>query len=166
MTSRRKAFAQRRRAVGFSQERLAERLGVDRSTVVRWEIGQSEPLPWMRPKLARALQVPLEELDEMLAEASESDAGPDERLRYALEHPSGVDLVMVARLRERVHDLDVRYDRAPSTSLLADAGQCLGQAAFLRAHAATSRVRRGAVRRRGGSCHPDGTARLGCLSAP
>ncbi|HEX4864632.1 MAG TPA: hypothetical protein VFV02_11195 [Acidimicrobiales bacterium] len=61
---------------------------------------------------------------------------------YALEHPSRVDLVAVAQLRERVQDLDARYDRVPSTALLADAGQCLGQATFLRAHAPTTRIRR------------------------
>jgi transcriptional regulator with XRE-family HTH domain len=142
MASRRQRFAQRRKAVGFSQEGLAERLGIDRSTVARWESGETEPLPWLRPKLARVLQVSIEQLDELLAEAGEPEALADERLSYALEHPRSVDLVAVARLRERVHDLDTRYDRAPSTSLLADAGQCLGQVSFLRAHAATSRVRR------------------------
>lgn len=142
MASRRQRFAQRRKAVGFSQEGLAERLGIDRSTVARWESGDTEPLPWLRPKLARVLQVSIEQLDELLAEAGEPEALADERLSYALEHPRSVDLVAVARLRERVHDLDTRYDKAPSTSLLADAGQCLGQVSFLRAHAATSRVRR------------------------
>src|SRR5690606_11243219 len=142
MASRRQRFAQRRKAVGFSQEGLAERLGIDRSTVARWESGATEPLPWLRPTLARVLQVSIEQLDELLAEAGEPEALADERLSYALEHPRSVDLVAVARLRERVHDLDTRYDRAPSTSLLADAGQCLGQVSFLRAHAATSRVRR------------------------
>ncbi|ASO21303.1 transcriptional regulator with XRE-family HTH domain [Actinoalloteichus hoggarensis] len=142
MALRRQRFAQRRKAVGFSQEGLAERLGIDRSTVARWESGETEPLPWLRPKLTRALQVSIERLDELLAEAGESEALTDERLSYALEHPRSVDLVNVARLRDRVHDLDERYDRAPSTSLLADAGQCLGRVSFLRTHAATSRVRR------------------------
>ncbi|MBX7266630.1 helix-turn-helix transcriptional regulator [Micromonospora sp. Llam7] len=142
MASRRQRFAQRRKAVGFSQEGLAERLGIDRSTVARWESGETEPLPWLRPKLARVLQVAIEQLDELLAEAGEPEALADERLSYALEHPRSADLVAVARLRERVHDLDTRYDMAPSTSLLADAGQCLGQVSFLRAHATTSRVRR------------------------
>lgn len=32
-----------RREAGLSQSELAERLGVDRSTVVRWELGQVEP---------------------------------------------------------------------------------------------------------------------------
>jgi tetratricopeptide (TPR) repeat protein len=57
-----------------------------------------------------------------------------------LRHPGSVDLVTVARLRGQVHDLDERYDRAPSASLLAETGQCLGQVMFLRAHAPTSRV--------------------------
>jgi hypothetical protein len=52
----------------------------------------------------------------------------------------GGSLVTVARLREQLHTLDERYDRAPSTSLLAETGQCLGQVVFLRGHAPTSRV--------------------------
>jgi transcriptional regulator with XRE-family HTH domain len=142
MPARRKRLAQRRKAVGFSQEGLAERLGVDRSTVVRWEAGETEPQPWLRPKLARVLEVSIEQLDALLGEAGEPDALADERLSHALKHPGSVDLVTIARLRERVQDLDVRYDKAPSTSLLADAGQCLGRVTFLRTHGSTSRVRR------------------------
>lgn len=142
MGARRQRFAQRRRAVGFSQEGLAERLGIDRSTVARWETGETEPLPWLRPKLARVLQVSIEQLDELLAQAGEPEVLADERLSYALEHPGSVDLLAVARLREQVQQLDMRYDKAPSTSLLADADQYLGRVSFLRAHAATHRVRR------------------------
>lgn len=43
---------------GHSQEQLAERLGVGRSTVVRWERGEMEPQPWLRPKIARAPSLP------------------------------------------------------------------------------------------------------------
>lgn len=142
MASRRRRFAQRRRTMGLSQEGLAERLGVDRSTVLRWEAGDTEPQPWLRPKLARVLEISNEQLDELLADGGRPVAVAEERLRYALEHPVSVDLVAVARLRERVQDLDERYDKAPSTSLLADAGQCLGQVASFRAHAVTGRVRR------------------------
>ncbi|MGH3842949.1 MAG: transcriptional regulator [Pseudonocardiaceae bacterium] len=45
-------------------------------------------------------------------------------------------------MRRRVQQLDERYDRAPSTSLLAEAGQCLGQVGFLGAYATSGRVRR------------------------
>lgn len=48
----------------------------------------------------------------------------------------------VAGLREQVHNLEECYDRAPSISLLAQAGECMGQATFLRHHAPTGRVRR------------------------
>ncbi|WP_063126218.1 helix-turn-helix domain-containing protein [Nocardia fusca] len=142
MGVRRKRFAQRRRAVGFSQERFAERLRVDRSTVARWEAGENEPLPWLRPELARVLRVSVDELDELLTESEEDGMPVDGPLRYALDHPAGVDLHAAASLRERVQKLDQRYDKVASTTLLADTGQCLGQVSFLRAHAATNRVRR------------------------
>jgi hypothetical protein len=65
-----------------------------------------------------------------------------DRLDYVLRHPRGVDSAVVAQLRERVRDLDTRYDQTPSTSLLPGAGQLLSQVTFLREHAAADRVRR------------------------
>lgn len=59
-------LAARRKTVGLSQEALAEQLGVDVSTVRRWEYGEREPQPWQRPNLATALKVTLEDLDELL----------------------------------------------------------------------------------------------------
>ncbi len=67
---RRSRLAHRRAAVGLSQERLAEVLGVDRSTVVRWERGDTQPQPWSRPRLARALQISIDELADLLAGAA------------------------------------------------------------------------------------------------
>jgi transcriptional regulator with XRE-family HTH domain len=43
-------------------------LGVELTTVGRWERGETSPQPWSRPKLADALEISLEELDRMLAE--------------------------------------------------------------------------------------------------
>ncbi|MBK3556758.1 helix-turn-helix domain-containing protein [Streptomyces sp. MBT56] len=59
-------LAERRRALGYSQEKLAELLGVDRTTVGRWESGKVAPQPPQRRRLAVALEVSLEELDFLL----------------------------------------------------------------------------------------------------
>jgi hypothetical protein len=65
-----------------------------------------------------------------------------DRLDYVLRYPRSVDSTVLAQLRDRVRDLDTRYDQSPSTSLLPSAGQLLSQVAFLREHAASDRVRR------------------------
>jgi DNA-binding XRE family transcriptional regulator len=57
--AKRRRLAQHRKAVGLIQEQLAERLGMERTTVVRWERGQTQPQRWLRPKLAAALRVGL-----------------------------------------------------------------------------------------------------------
>lgn len=59
---------ERRRKVGYSQEKLAEHLQVDRKTISRWEAGSSEPQPDVRPRLAAALKVDLDQLDTLIAE--------------------------------------------------------------------------------------------------
>jgi len=142
MARKRHRLAQRRKAVGLSQERLAEVMRVDRSTVVRWERADTDPQPWHRPRLAAALKVSVEELAELLADVGEAPSRPSERLDYVLNHPGGVDLIAVAYLRERLRLLDEQYDRVPSTLLLADAGQLHGQTVYLRGRATSGRVRR------------------------
>jgi DNA-binding XRE family transcriptional regulator len=73
MAAKRHHLAQRRKALGFTQEQLAARLSVDPTTVRRWESGETEggPQPWLRPKLARSLQVSAKQLDELLSEGAE-----------------------------------------------------------------------------------------------
>jgi DNA-binding XRE family transcriptional regulator len=68
VSGKRRTLAGRRRVVGYTQEQLAAVLGVERTTVVRWEAGETTPQPWCRPKLAKALAVSVDELDTMLAE--------------------------------------------------------------------------------------------------
>jgi transcriptional regulator with XRE-family HTH domain/predicted negative regulator of RcsB-dependent stress response len=135
-------LSQRRKAVGLSQERLAEMLDVDRTTVVRWEAAKSEPMPWHRPKLARALKVSVEELAVLLADVGEAPAAARERLDYVMTHPGSVDLVAAAYLRQQIQELDKRYDETPSSTLLADAGQLHGQAVYLRSFAMAGKIRR------------------------
>lgn len=57
-------------------------------------------------------------------------------------HPGDVDLVDIARLRQRVDDLDVQYDRMPSVSLLPEASELFALAGYLRSRASTPRLRR------------------------
>ena len=51
MALKRHRLCQRRKALGYSQERLAEIVGVERSTVVRWENAETDPHPWHEPGL-------------------------------------------------------------------------------------------------------------------
>lgn len=76
MALRRQRLIERRKALGYSQEALAEQISVDRCTVARWERGESEPQPYIRPKLARLLQVTPQELGALLVSSlSEGQAG-------------------------------------------------------------------------------------------
>lgn len=131
---------------GLSQEDLAfacthrERCKVTREEISAYERGDQRPT---RAKLNAILAVlKVSEEDKRKLIVTPTLDALDSRLSYALQHPTSVDLVTVAGLREQVYDLGVRYDRAPSTSLLAEAGLCLGQAAFLRANASRDGVRR------------------------
>lgn len=82
----RRRFVQRRKALGFTQESLAALLQVERSTVVRWEAGKSEPLAWLWPKLAAALKVTPEQLTELLTGGS-----TDAPLEAAVDNDGKVD---------------------------------------------------------------------------
>ncbi|MGW4591893.1 helix-turn-helix domain-containing protein [Amycolatopsis thermoflava] len=72
MAAKRTGLARARKAAGHTQERLAQLLGIDTSTVARWESGQSEPSPHRRPMLARLLMVSREQLEELLREPASS----------------------------------------------------------------------------------------------
>ncbi|HTU76616.1 MAG TPA: helix-turn-helix domain-containing protein [Trebonia sp.] len=65
--AKRNRLASRRKALGLTQQALARLLDVDRSTVARWERGEVSPLPWIRPRLATALRVSVDVLEELLA---------------------------------------------------------------------------------------------------
>jgi transcriptional regulator with XRE-family HTH domain len=125
-------------------EAFAQHLGVAVRTVAKWEAQGPKIVPTvgiqevLDTALERATPAQQSRFQMLLEESS----APDERVNHAMEHPASVDLVTVARLRQRVQDLDTRYDRFPSISLLVETGQCLGQVTFLRARATTGVVRR------------------------
>jgi transcriptional regulator with XRE-family HTH domain len=122
MAAKRVRLAARRRTQGFSQESLAERLGVDRSTVVRWERGETQPQPYIRPKLAETLAVAPGDLTALLDTDPKSTLDPcslgsedwdRERVVRAVEDPRRVDREVV-RYLERAIDVT---SRAPRTML-------------------------------------------------
>ncbi|WP_030905710.1 helix-turn-helix transcriptional regulator [Streptomyces sp. NRRL F-5126] len=141
MAVKRHALVRRRRALGYTQESLSEALGVERSTVRRWESAESSPLPYQRPRLARLFRISTETLDDLLTVAPTASSRT-ERVSRALRNPSAVDLVVAAEMRSAMGDLTGRYDTVPSAGLIADAGQQLHQIALLADEAPAGRVQR------------------------
>lgn len=66
MGNRRDAFAARREQMGYTQESFGAAVGVEFSTVGRWERGDLTPQPYRRRGIANALNVSLDELDALL----------------------------------------------------------------------------------------------------
>jgi tetratricopeptide (TPR) repeat protein len=142
-----------REARRMSVRAFAAHLGVAVASVTNWE--QRGELIRLRDETQQILDRDLSRApDDVRARFEAAIAAMDapraaplprdgaERLEFVLSRPGSVDLVTVAYLRDEVAVLDAEYDRAPSATLLATAGQRHGQIAFLRAHAAKARVRR------------------------
>ncbi len=64
--TKRDELARTRATAGYTQEQLAEQLGADRSTVARWELGTTQPQPWVRTRLAALLAVSLSDVERQL----------------------------------------------------------------------------------------------------
>ncbi|GAA1291487.1 hypothetical protein GCM10009634_43820 [Saccharothrix xinjiangensis] len=75
MGDRRDSFIARRELMGHTQESLADAVGVEFSTVGRWERGGLTPQPYRRPRIAKALGLTLEELNALLVPASPGPEG-------------------------------------------------------------------------------------------
>ena len=67
------ALASARRRAGHTQESFAEAVGVEHSTVGRWERGKHRPQVWLWPKMARALRMTTEAVAEMFEPAPPTD---------------------------------------------------------------------------------------------
>ena len=59
---------EKRLEIGFNQEKLAIEIGVDRTTVTKWETGRTNPRAELLPKLAKILNC---SIDELLSEPEE-----------------------------------------------------------------------------------------------
>lgn len=118
MALRRLRLAQRRKALGHSQDDLAALVGVDRSTVIRWERAETDPQPGLRRGLARHLRVTPDELTDLLEAVSDVPTRDDgytllssvpldfslrpERTVQVIEGFSAHDLVSRRQILERL----------------------------------------------------------------
>lgn len=110
MAVKRQRLAERRKALGYSQEAFAEAVGVDRSTAGRWEQGKADPHPWQRPKLARVLNVTPGELDALLA-LDDSPSTPGTARAWLVNgDASDTDELEALELARRVQASDVGPD--------------------------------------------------------
>ena len=113
--ARRQRLVQRRKALGLTQEALAEVLAVGRSTVVRWERGESEPLPSIRPRLARALKVSADQLESLLtADDQRGDGTAPRQLPAAVADFTG----RTAELHRLTQVLDAAGAGRPGTAVI------------------------------------------------
>ncbi|KXK59344.1 hypothetical protein AWW66_24685 [Micromonospora rosaria] len=128
MALKRHRLGQRRKALGFSQEKLAHLLGVERSTVVRWENAETDPQPWHRGRIAAALQVTLEQLDDMLADVSV--AARRGQATMGQEHPQSIAGATRPELIDGVRDFLTNYLMPPAapTQSLVDVRRSVGRA--------------------------------------
>lgn len=55
-------IASSRTRLGLTQQQLAEKLGVTRTTVTMWETGANTPPTKILPKLAEVLQITIDQL--------------------------------------------------------------------------------------------------------
>jgi tetratricopeptide (TPR) repeat protein/transcriptional regulator with XRE-family HTH domain len=123
--AKRRRLAQRRKALGLTQEALASLLDVEPSTVARWERGETKPLPWIRPKLAETLGVSADRLDDLLVgtgPASPALAGAPHQLPAAVAGFTGraAELVALTQI------LDDAGAGAPGTVVISAIGGTAG----------------------------------------
>lgn len=145
---KRQRLADRRKTVGLSQERLAEAVGVETSTVARWERGETDPLPVYRPRLAEALRVSPEALEALLADTlgmpeevptAPPSAGTNgkpptdvaaEELRERLVNAAAVDkdtLALLAAQAEHIREVDRRLGARAAQAQMKGHLAALGQ---------------------------------------
>jgi tetratricopeptide (TPR) repeat protein/transcriptional regulator with XRE-family HTH domain len=121
--ARRQRLVQRRKALGLTQEALAELVAVGRSTVVRWERGESEPLPSIRSRLARALKISADLLESLLtADDQRGDGAAPRQLPAAVADFTG----RAAELQRLTQVLDAAGAGSPGTLVISAIGGMAG----------------------------------------
>jgi transcriptional regulator with XRE-family HTH domain len=116
---------QRRKALGFTQEELAGQLGCERTTVIRWERAETEPQPWLRPKLTQVLRLTAEELSELLADVVDV---PGQQEGFTLVTSIPLDFSLSAAHTVRILEGFSAHDIASRRKALADLAVITGVA--------------------------------------
>lgn len=166
MKRKRQRLAQRRKMAGYSQERLAEVLRVERSTVARWERAETEPQPWLRPRLAKVLGISRGVLAELLGDVVTDRQDDGDRLDRVLAQLAPADVDVARQLKNRIGQVAAAYETAPSASLLADA-RAVPRCGGVSSHPGQQRAGSHRVARCGnGLGHAHESACLGRLTPP
>ncbi|NKQ55588.1 helix-turn-helix transcriptional regulator [Amycolatopsis sp. K13G38] len=89
MARQQRGLAARRAGLGYTQERFAEAVGVERSTVWRWENGAVAPLPEHCPRIRAVLGLTPAQLDELLREtAADRGSAPGQLSEHRAVSPA------------------------------------------------------------------------------
>lgn len=120
MAVRRTELARVRKAAGYSQESLAEAMGVDRSTVVRWDAGTTEPFPYQQPKLARLLGVDTVTLRTLLYPSEIAVSAPTDVQPWYAPIATEDDELEALELMRRVDASDVGDETLTSVESIVD----------------------------------------------
>jgi hypothetical protein len=71
---------------------VGQKLRVGRTTVQRWELGETEPQPWQRPRLAKELGVSAERLDYLLSGGETDDVDLEAARMGGQDQPESDDM--------------------------------------------------------------------------
>lgn len=118
---RRQKLIDARKAAGKNQEQVAELVGVDRTTIGKWERDESTPHPNQRPAYAEALGVTLSELAAMLSSLpADTDEMPSWLTTYLGMEQSATEL--------RAHESEVVHGLLQSPDYAAEIARGVGVA--------------------------------------
>ena len=110
VAARRSDLAEARKAAGYTQEDLAEKLHVDRSTVHRWETKGVRPQPYLWPRLANLLGMSRDELREALTSVDPQGRVRVNEVSRRSVLQSGLGLSVLAPLREGLAEHSIGAD--------------------------------------------------------
>lgn len=124
MALKRLRLTQRHKTLGYTQQGLAEQLGCERTTIIRWERAETEPQPWLRPKICGALQVTPVELSQLLADVTDvpgEPSGPALVTSVPLDFSLSADCTVRVMEGFSAHDIVSRRDTLAGMTIITGA---------------------------------------------